>query len=137
MGGKLYDFASGLIGPVTDLIGKFVPDEDKARELAYQVSRMAEDNAQARVLAQLAINKAEAESQSLFKGGWRPAAGWTCVVGLFSNVIAYPFLSPFYEYLLEVPMPLIDMTVLLTILGGLLGLGTIRMKEKLQGVAST
>ena len=41
---------------------------------------MAEKHAQQLALAQIELNKVEAQSGSLFKGGWRPAVGWTCAI---------------------------------------------------------
>ena len=44
---------------------------------------MSEKHAQEALLGQLEINKAEAQSGSIFKGGWRPAVGWVCAIALF------------------------------------------------------
>ena len=59
-----------LIGPVTDLLGKFIPDKDAAAKLAHEISTMADTQAHAIALAQIEVNKAEAASSSTFKGGW-------------------------------------------------------------------
>ena len=65
-----------LIGPVTGLLDKFIPDADQKAKLAHEIATMSEKHAQEALLAQLEINKAEAASGSIFKGGWRPAVGW-------------------------------------------------------------
>ena len=36
---------------------------------------------------------AEAQSGSLFIGGWRPAVGWVCVLGLAYQFLAFPMLA--------------------------------------------
>ena len=41
-------------------------------------------------LAQIEVNKEEAKSGSFFRGGWRPATGWCCVIALFYAYIAQP-----------------------------------------------
>ena len=64
-----------LIGPVTGLLDKFIPDADQKAKLAHEIATMSEKHAQEALLAQLEINKAEAASGSIFKGGWRPAVG--------------------------------------------------------------
>ncbi|MCA9368596.1 hypothetical protein KC887_10260, partial [Candidatus Kaiserbacteria bacterium] len=64
---------SSLISPVTDLISEAITDKDKAAEIAFKVSTMAAEHANSEVLAQLEVNKAEAQSGSLFVSGWRPA----------------------------------------------------------------
>jgi hypothetical protein len=62
-----------LIGPVTSIIDKIVPDKDQAAKLAHEIATMSERMANEQMLAQLEVNKAEAASGSLFKGGWRPS----------------------------------------------------------------
>ena len=59
-----------LIGPVTSIIDKIVPDKDQAAKLAHEIATMSEKMANEQMLAQLEVNKAEAASGSLFKGGW-------------------------------------------------------------------
>ena len=65
-----------LIGPVTGLLDKFIEDKDQKAKLAHEIATMSEKHAQEALLGQLEINKAEAQSGSIFKGGWRPAVGW-------------------------------------------------------------
>jgi hypothetical protein len=67
-----------LIGPVAGLLDKFVEDKDQKNALAHEIATMAERQAHESVMAQIEVNKAEAASASLFKGGWRPAVGWVC-----------------------------------------------------------
>ena len=69
-----------LIGPVTGLLDKFIEDKDQKAKLAHEIATMSEKHAQEALLGQLEINKAEAQSGSLFKGGWRPAVGWICAI---------------------------------------------------------
>ncbi len=82
-------------------------------------------------LAQIDVNKAEATSGNFFVSGWRPAVGWTCVLGLCYTFLARPLLSYFGSTI----APTIDMGDLLVLLGGLLGFGGLRTFEKLKGVA--
>ena len=51
---------SGLIGPVTGIINKVVPDKDEAARLAHEISIMADRHAQELALAQVEMNKEEA-----------------------------------------------------------------------------
>ena len=71
---------SSLIGPVSGILDKFVEDKDQKAVLAHEIATMSDKYAQQALLAQLEINKAEAASGSLFKGGWRPAVGWVCAL---------------------------------------------------------
>jgi hypothetical protein len=125
------EIVASLISPVTELIGTVIPDKDKAADLAYKISTMAATQTHAIALAQIGVNKAEAESGSLFKGGWRPAAGWTCVFALFNNYVLVP-----YTIAAGWDVPVLDLGELMPILFGMLGLSYNRSQDKKAGVAS-
>ena len=76
-----------LIGPVTGLLDKFIEDKDQKAKLAHDLATMADKHAQQIALAQIEVNKAEAASGSLFKGGWRPAVGWVCAIAFAYHFI--------------------------------------------------
>ena len=127
---------SSLIGPVSGILDKVIEDKDQKAKLAFELSTMADTHAQQALLAQLDINKAEAASGSLFKGGWRPFIGWTSGVAF-----AYHFvLQPILVFVLtasgvDLPeLPEFDMSTLLTVLGGMLGIGSLRTYEKQKGL---
>ena len=127
---------SSLIGPVTGILDKVIPDSDMKAKLAHEIATMSDNHAQQALLAQLEINKAEAASGSLFKGGWRPAVGWVCALAF-----AYHYLlQPLLVFILtasgvDLPeLPVFDMSTLLTVLGGLLGIGGLRSYEKTKGL---
>lgn len=125
-----------LIGPVTSLLDKFVEDKDQKAKLAHEIATMAERHAQEIALAQIEVNKAEAASGSTFKGGWRPFIGWTCGVAFAYHFVLQPLLV-FGVTVAGVtlpPLPTFDMSSLMTVLGGLLGLGGLRTFEKYKGV---
>ena len=135
-GEKVMGILSALIGPATELAGKFIQDKDKAAELAHSLSTMADKHAQEAMLAQVEVNKAEAESGSVFKGGWRPFIGWVC-----GAAFAYHFvLQPFILFGVAVAgvtipeLPSFDMGSLMTVMMGMLGLGGLRSYEKKQGL---
>ena len=88
---------SQLITPVTGLLDKFITDKDQAAKLAHEIATMADNHAQELAKGQLAVNKAEAESGSLFIGGWRPFVGWVCGIGLMYNVILSQFLAIWFK----------------------------------------
>jgi hypothetical protein len=126
-----------LIGPVSNILDKFVEDKDKKAALAHEIATMAEKQAHSIALAQIEVNKAEAASGSLFKGGWRPFIGWTCGVAFMYHFVLQPLII-FAVSLAgaDIPeLPEFDMATLLTVLGGLLGLGTLRTYEKSKGIS--
>lgn len=125
-----------LIGPVTGLLDKFIPDADQKAKLAHEIATMAEKQAHELALAQIEVNKAEAASGSVFKGGWRPFIGWVCGIAFLYHFVLQPLLL-FAIAVGGVQLPALpefDMGTLLTVLGGLLGLGSLRTFEKTKGV---
>jgi len=125
-----------LIGPVTGLLDKFIPDADEKAKLAHEIATMAEKQAHELALAQIEVNKAEAASGSVFKGGWRPFIGWVCCIAFLYHFVLQPLLL-FAIAVAGVQLPALpefDMGTLLTVLGGLLGLGSLRTFEKTKGV---
>ena len=127
---------SKLIGPVTGILDKVIEDKDQKAQLAHELATMADRHAQDLALAQIEVNKAEAASGSVFKGGWRPFIGWVC-----GGAFAYHFvLQPVIVFAVLTagvelpPLPEFDMTSLLTVLMGMLGLGGLRTYEKQKGI---
>lgn len=125
-----------LVDPVSDLLGKFIEDKDKKNALAHEIATMAENHAQELALAQIEVNKAEAASDSLFKGGWRPFIGWVCGFAFLYHFILQPLLV-FGVAVAGITLPALpefDMGTLMPVLLGMLGLGAMRTREKEKGV---
>lgn len=125
-----------LIGPVTGLLDKFIEDKDQKAALAHEIATMSQRHAQELALAQINVNAAEAASGSLFKGGWRPFIGWTCGLAFFYHFVGQP-VAVFVMTVsgTEIPtLPEFDMGTLLTVLGGMLGIGGLRTYEKQKGI---
>jgi len=118
-----------LIGPVTGLLNKFIPDKDQANALAHEISTMAERHAQELAKGQLAVNKVEAAHKSLFVSGLRPAIGWICGFALMYSTILAPILGIWFT------VPPVDSSLLTSVLMGMLGLGAMRTVEKTKSVA--
>jgi hypothetical protein len=125
------------IGSIIESVGKVAGDlvtSDKERlELELEGRKLD----QSIDLAQIDVNKKEAEHFSVFVAGWRPGAAWVCVAGLAWHYILQPvvvFFAVLYGYQLP-PLPVFDMDALMTLLFGLLGLGGFRAIEKIKGVA--
>ena len=125
-----------LIGPATKLLGKFIEDKDTKNKIAFELSTMAEKHAQQLAMAQIEVNKAEAQSGSIFKGGWRPAVGWICAIAFAYHFIIKDLIMFICGVTgLELPdLPEFDMGTLLTVLGGMLGIGGLRTYEKQKGL---
>lgn len=132
-----------IAGPILHIIDKLVPDQQQKAAMQLEVIKMNQagefkelDNQLQRDLAQIGVNQTEAASPDLFKAGWRPSVGWICSAGLGIQFIVAP-LAGWIASLAGHPIsfPALDTATLLTLLGGLLGLGTLRTTEKLKNVA--
>jgi hypothetical protein len=124
-----------LIGPVSSILEKAIPDADLRRKLSHDISTMAEKNAHEQIKAQLDINKTEAAHKNLFVSGWRPAVGWTCCLGMASNFLIIPMTNFILAVVgSEIKIPLIDLQTMMPVLLGMLGLGGMRTYEKAKGV---
>ena len=125
-----------LIGPVTGLLDKFVEDKDQKARLAHEIATLAERQAHELAQAQLAVNKVEASHTSMFVSGWRPAVGWVCCLGLGCNFLFIP-VANFILTITESPItvPALDLSEMMPVLLGMLGLGGLRTYEKTKNVA--
>jgi hypothetical protein len=119
---------SSLIGPATEIVGKFVQDKDKAAQLAHDISTMADRHAQQAMLAQIEVNKAEAQG-NWFQASWRPLCGYVCVLGLMVNFLISPICAGF-----GFVIPQADMSVMMPVLTGMLGLAGMRSYERVKQV---
>ena len=127
---------NSLIGPVTGILDKVVEDKDQKAKLAHELATMADKLSHEQQLAQIEVNKAEAASGSLFKGGWRPFIGWVCGIAFFYHFVLNPIILFVIAIIgIEIPtLPEFQMNTLLTVLGGMLGIGSLRTYEKQKGL---
>ena len=119
---------SALIGPATDLAGKFIQDKDAAAKMAHELATLADKQAQQAMLAQIEVNKAEAAG-NWFQASWRPLCGYVCVFGLAVNFLISPIAAGF-----GFMVPQADMSVMMPVLTGMLGLAGMRSYEKVKQV---
>lgn len=126
-----------IAGGLFQLIDKlFTTDEErqKAKLRLLELQRKGQ-------LAQLAVNAVEAKHENIFVAGWRPFIGWVCGFAFAYNFIIQPLFvfiiwAAMTFYGVDFPitqLPDLDMASLLAVLGGILGLGTMRTYEKRTG----
>ncbi|MCF6323079.1 MAG: holin family protein [Gammaproteobacteria bacterium] len=100
------------------------------RSFDYKESKLvAEQN-----IAQMEVNKADANSGNFFQAGWRPAIGWVGAFALAYQFILYPLLvwALAISSLDIEPPPLIDANALYPIITGMLGIAGMRSFDKLK-----
>ena len=121
------------LGAVSDLattvINKIWPDKTEAEKQQLAAAVMV-------VQGQLDINKSESANPSVFVAGWRPAIGWVCGAACAWNWIALPVVKVGLAVAgYKLTLAPADITEMLLILMGMLGLGGLRTVEKINGVA--
>jgi hypothetical protein len=133
---------TSVLGVVATVIDRAFPDpaqRDAAKlkllelQQSGEMAQLAADTELAK--AQAAINQTEAANPNLFVSGWRPFVGWVCGLGLAYAFLIKPIASPLIQKWCGVPMEALDISTLLTLLFGMLGLGGLRTFEKMNGVA--
>jgi len=123
--GTVGDTVKGIMQTITDAKEKKIEADIAFAKLEMLVPQM-----------QMQINLKEAENPSLFVSGWRPAVGWTCTAGLAYQYLLAPLANGGLSIAgLTATFPTLDLSTLLPLLLGMLGLGGIRTVEKLGNVA--
>ena len=121
------------LGAVSDLantvINKIWPDKTEAEKQQLAAAVMV-------VQGQLDVNKIEAANPSVFVSGWRPFIGWVCGAACAWNWIGLPITKAGLLLAgITLDISPADLTEMLPVLMGMLGLGALRTFEKTKGVA--
>ena len=125
-----------LIGPVTGLLDKFIEDKTRRRSSLTRSPRWVPNMPKSRSWLSWKSTKLKLRLARFSKGGWRPAVGWVCAAA-FAYHFVLKDLIVFCASLAgaEIPeLPEFDMSTLLTVLGGMLGIGSLRTYEKQKGI---
>jgi hypothetical protein len=137
-----------FIAPILEIgkgiINRLFPDPAQAAAAQLELLKMQQNGDLAQLAAdtdlaklQIQTNIAEAAG-NWFTAGWRPCIGWVCGAGLaYASLI-----EPFARFIAKVwfgytgEFPVIDTTLTMQILMGMLGLGAMRSVEKVKGAES-
>jgi hypothetical protein len=119
-----------VAGLINTAINKIWPDKTEAEKQQLAAAVMI-------VQGQLDINKVEAANPSVFVSGWRPFIGWVCGAACAWNWIGLPVAAMALKaYQIDMPLSPANLTEMLPVLMGMLGLGGLRTIEKIKGVAA-
>ena len=113
-----------LIAPATKLLDKFIEDKDQKNELAHELATMADNHAQELALQQIEVLKADAKG-NWFQSSWRPLIGWISGISLGVNYMISPICAGF-----GIIIPQADMSVMMPLLLGMLGMAGMRSYDK-------
>lgn len=125
----------GIASLIQDGIDKIWPNKT-AQQKAAAAQLMAELNGQIELTkAQIATNTAEAGNASTFVSGWRPWIGWVCGAAFAWTFVLEP-LGSFVAAATGHPLnlPNLNLSQMMPVLLGMLGLGTMRSFERVKGV---
>ena len=128
-------FIGKAIEGVISIIDKVVPDKAAAAKAKAEIESMAMKGELDLMLAQIHTNMKEAESESIFVAGWRPFIGWTCGLAFCWAFLIQPFVLFIAAWnKVEIgELPQADISTMMPVLMGLLGLGGLRTYEKITG----
>lgn len=131
------------IGTVIDSVGKIAGDLITTDKERLELELRAKELDQSIDLAQIEVNKVEAEHGSVFVSGWRPAIGWIGAAAMAYQFLLYPMLMWGWTWMQGTgwipenlqPPPVLEADQLWVILSGILGIAGMRSFEKTKGVA--
>lgn len=131
IGKTVVDIAKGVKTLITGKLDPQLEAEIEQRWLELENAALQQQNR---------INEIEAGSASFFVSGWRPAIGWICGFGLAFEYIIRPLVQWIINIaragqVVALTLPGLDLGLMVPLLAGLLGLGTMRSVEKIKGAA--
>jgi hypothetical protein len=135
------DGITAILGPVSDIIDKLIPDKAAAAAAKAQLQMLAANGQlqeqllqlQASTVNQTDIDKVEAGSLNWWVAGARPFIMWGCGFAFLYCAI----FEPLMRFVAQVgfkyagTFPVIDTTITMQVLFGMLGLGTMHAVENI------
>ena len=121
-----------------EVIERIWPDPTQRAEQLFKLQKLEQDGNLSALhshvslmLGQLSVNAKEAEHKSIFVSGWRPYIGWICGFVLFFNYIVIYLIELGLRFVdgVSAPPPM-DMTQLMPIIMGMLGIAGMRSFDK-------
>lgn len=130
MGIGILDGVAGVVGQVIERVW---PDPAQQAAAKLQLLQLQQSGELAQITGQLDINKVEAGNESTFVSGGRPFIIWVCGLAFAWNWIGLP-VSKMVLTIVGHPivMQAADMSEMMPVLMGLLGLGGLHAWENVQ-----
>ena len=132
------DPISAVLDIGSKIIERVWPDPVQAANAKLELLKLQQSGELAQIAGQLSINQVEAASSSIWVSGWRPFVGWIGGAGLAYAAI----LEPIGRFIASVAFnyngvfPVLDTTITMQVLFGILGLGAMRSYDKKQGTST-
>lgn len=118
----------GIASLASNVLDRFFPNKTEQEKQEITMAMVM-------IQGQIDTNKVEAANPNMFVAGWRPYVGWVCGTGFAIQFVVAP-IAEWGAALAGHPVkfPELDIDTLLTLLGGMLGIGGLRTYEKTKGV---
>ena len=139
---------AAILGIGSKLIDKFIPDPAQAEQAKLKLLEMQQSGDLAQLAAetdlaklQIQTNVEEAKNSNIFVSGWRPAVGWCCAAAFAYSYVLLPF-AQFLVFTFGTTgmaeqlalAPRLELSEMMPVLLGMLGLGGLRTVEKVKNV---
>lgn len=134
-----------LLELISKVFDRVIPDPVAAADAKLKLAALAQNGELEQLHSettlaqgQIDVDKIEAANSNVFVSGWRPFVGWVCGAALAYAAI----LEPVSRFIAAVvfhyvgAFPVVDTTITMQVLLGLLGLGALRSYDKKQGTSS-
>src|SRR5271157_550719 len=132
--GSLGGFAVDLRTAITGTAPLDTATRQKLIDQATALQTQANALQTSMMQGQIDLDKLDASSTSKFRSWWRPFIGWICGISLGYEFILQPILAWGSSNFHWIAPPSLDMTTLMPLLLALLGMGTMRTVEKVNGI---
>jgi Holin of 3TMs, for gene-transfer release len=120
----------------TAIIDRVIPDKSAAAAAKAQLIQSEVNGDLQQLHDQVSVDLAEAANQSVFVAGWRPFVGWGCGVAFIYAFVVQPAvqfaLVAFHSNFDVTKLPKLDISTMMPVLLGMLGLGAMRSWDKSQ-----
>jgi hypothetical protein len=132
---------TGLLPVLKDILDRVIPDTAEAERVRVQMEAELIQAANQESMAQIEVNKIEASHSSIFVAGWRPFIGWVCGISLALLYIPMAVIGTALwawaciEAGALVARPELGTAEVIALVLSLLGMSTLRSREKALGVA--
>ena len=122
-----------IFSTISTVLDRVIPDKNAREKAKEELEKAINDQDFQIALEQIKVNAIEAQSESFFKSGWRPSVGWICSIAFGLHFVILPLFNYFIMLCGQQPILVpFQMDTLLTVLLGLLGMGTLRTVEKMK-----
>lgn len=135
-----FDPLTSVLNLGNTLIDRLLPDKSQAAAAKAQLVQMEVSGDLDEIKGQIQTNIAEAANSHVFVSGWRPYVGWACGSAFVYAYIVQPLLQMllvmFHAHFDPTLLPKLDISEMMPVLLGMLGLAGMRSYDKSQGTGN-